>query len=77
MLRSMKRNSRGATVSFLQVDFILLAGDLFHENKPSRESIYRTTALLRKYTMGDRPVQIELLSDPMESKPPGFEYVLL
>lgn len=59
--------------SDLKVDFVLLAGDLFHENKPSRESIYRTTALLRKYTMGDKPVQIELLSDPMESKPPGFE----
>lgn len=64
----------GSTISVTQVDFILLAGDLFHENKPSRESIYRTTALLRKYTMGDRPVQVELLSDPMESKPPGFEY---
>lgn len=56
-----------------QVDLILLGGDLFHENKPSRESLYRTAALLRKYTMGDRPVQIELLSNPMESKPPGFE----
>ena len=67
--------SRGVSITepCFQVDLILLAGDLFHENKPSRESLYRTAALLRKYTMGERPVQIELLSNPMESKPPGFE----
>ena len=67
--------SRDITIAerCIQVDLILLAGDLFHENKPSRESLYRTAALLRKYTLGDRPVQIELLSNPMESKPPGFE----
>lgn len=59
-----------------QVDLILLGGDLFHENKPSRESLYRTCALLRKYTLGDRPIQVELLSDPHEGKGPGFEYVL-
>ncbi|KAF8294829.1 DNA repair exonuclease [Clavulina sp. PMI_390] len=56
------------------VDFILLAGDLFHDNRPSRESVYHTTALLRKYTLGDKQIAIELLSDPMESKPPGFEF---
>ncbi|KAF8341222.1 Metallo-dependent phosphatase-like protein [Cantharellus anzutake] len=57
-----------------EVDLILLGGDLFHENKPSRESLYRTCALLRKYTMGDRPVQIEVLSDPFEGKGPGFDF---
>jgi DNA repair exonuclease SbcCD nuclease subunit len=65
------------SLSRTKVDFILLAGDLFHENKPSRESLFRTAALLRKYTMGDRSVEMELLSDPMESKSPGFESVPL
>ncbi|KAL0945781.1 hypothetical protein HGRIS_012069 [Hohenbuehelia grisea] len=51
-----------------QVDFILLAGDLFHENKPSRECLYRVMALLREYTFGDKPIQVELLSDPDEGK---------
>lgn len=58
--------------SVTQVDFILLAGDLFHENKPSRECLYNVTALLREYTLGDKPVQLELLSDPLEGKAEGF-----
>lgn len=31
-------------------------------------------ALLREYTMGDKPVQVELLSDPDEGKADGFSY---
>jgi double-strand break repair protein MRE11 len=46
-----------------QVDFVLLGGDLFHENKPSRTTIYRTMELLRMYCFGDREVNIEILSD--------------
>ncbi|TFK75611.1 DNA repair exonuclease [Pluteus cervinus] len=56
------------------VDFVLLAGDLFHENKPSRDCLYRTIALLREYTMGDKPVQVELLSDPNEGRAAGFSF---
>ncbi|KAG7095679.1 meiotic recombination, variant 2 [Marasmius oreades] len=56
------------------VDFVLLAGDLFHENKPSRDCLYRTIALLREYTLGDKPIQVELLSDPDEGKVDGFSF---
>ncbi|OBS68108.1 hypothetical protein A6R68_03356, partial [Neotoma lepida] len=45
------------------VDFILLGGDLFHENKPSRKTLHNCLELLRKYCMGDRPVQFEIISD--------------
>jgi double-strand break repair protein MRE11 len=37
--------------------------------------LYRTIALLRKYTLGDKPVQIELLNDPDEGKADGFSFV--
>lgn len=46
------------------VDFILLGGDLFHDNKPSRKSLHGTIELLRRYCLGDKPCSIELLSDP-------------
>ncbi len=46
------------------VDMLLLGGDLFHDNKPSRRTVYRTMSLLRHYCMGSRPCALELLSDP-------------
>ena len=46
-----------------KVDFVLLGGDLFHENKPSRKTLHACMALLRKYCMGNNPCQVEFLSD--------------
>ena len=46
------------------VDFVLLGGDLFHDNKPSRKSMHGCLSLLRKFCLGDRPCQVEFLSDP-------------
>ncbi|RKO97175.1 hypothetical protein CXG81DRAFT_14986, partial [Caulochytrium protostelioides] len=45
------------------VDFVLLGGDLFHENKPSRRCLVTTLRLLRHYCLGDRPVPFTILSD--------------
>lgn len=49
------------------VDMVLLAGDLFHENKPSRKSMYQVMRSLRMNCFGDKPCELELLSDASES----------
>lgn len=48
-----------------EVDFLLLGGDLFHENKPSSKSMTRCVQLLRKYCLGtrDNPIKINIVSD--------------
>ncbi|XP_061683910.1 double-strand break repair protein MRE11 isoform X2 [Syngnathoides biaculeatus] len=46
-----------------QVDFILLGGDLFHENKPTRRCLHTCITMLRKYCMGDSPIHFNILSD--------------
>ena len=46
-----------------KVDMILLGGDLFHENKPSRKTVHRTISLLRRYCLGNKECQLEFLSD--------------
>uniref|UniRef100_A0AAY5F4V9 Mre11 DNA-binding domain-containing protein n=1 Tax=Electrophorus electricus TaxID=8005 RepID=A0AAY5F4V9_ELEEL len=46
-----------------EVDFVLLGGDLFHDNKPSRKAMHNCMEALRKYCMGDKPILFEVLSD--------------
>ncbi|KAI0057313.1 DNA repair exonuclease [Artomyces pyxidatus] len=57
-----------------EVDFILLGGDLFHENRPSRDCLYQVMGLLREFTLGDRPVPIQLLSSADEGKAASFSF---
>ena len=46
-----------------KVDMVLLAGDLFHDNKPSRKALQRCMETLRDHCLGDREVKIEVVSD--------------
>lgn len=48
------------------VDMVLLAGDLFHENKPSRKSMYNVMRSLRMNCYGEKPCELEMLSDATE-----------
>eukprot|EP01124_Arcella_intermedia_P010158 TRINITY_DN16696_c0_g2_i2.p1 TRINITY_DN16696_c0_g2~~TRINITY_DN16696_c0_g2_i2.p1 ORF type:complete len:688 (-),score=206.17 TRINITY_DN16696_c0_g2_i2:44-2107(-) len=52
-----------------QVDFILHGGDLFHDNKPSRRTLYRTMEAIRKYCFGDQQVAIQVVSDQAQNFP--------
>jgi double-strand break repair protein MRE11 len=57
------------------VDMVLLAGDLFHENKPSRKSMYQVMRSLRMNCYGDKPCELEMLSDASENFQGAFNHV--
>ena len=45
------------------VDMVLLGGDLFHENKPSRKSMFQVMRSLRLNCLGDKPCELQILGD--------------
>jgi len=45
------------------VDFLLLGGDLFHENKPSSKCMTKCIELLRKYCLGESEINFSIISD--------------
>ncbi|KAJ5714547.1 uncharacterized protein N7483_011728 [Penicillium malachiteum] len=57
------------------VDMVLLAGDLFHENKPSRKSMYQVMRSIRMNCFGDKPCEMEMLSDASENFQGAFNHV--
>lgn len=57
------------------VDMVLLAGDLFHENRPSRKSMYQVMRSIRMNCLGDKPCELEMLSDASENFQGAFDHV--
>lgn len=49
------------------VDLVLLGGDLFHDNKPSRSTIVRAIDILSRYALSDKPVQFQVLSNQAQN----------
>lgn len=49
-----------------RADFVLLAGDLFHENKPSRRTLHATFNILHKHCLGDESVYVEVMNEQKE-----------
>lgn len=50
-----------------QADFLLLGGDLFHDNKPSRKTLQRTMELLRDNCLGSKEVLFTITSNQHEN----------
>ncbi|WPK23819.1 hypothetical protein PUMCH_001066 [Australozyma saopauloensis] len=46
------------------VDMMVQGGDLFHVSRPSKKALYHVIQALRLNCLGDRPCELELLSDP-------------
>ena len=57
------------------VDCLLLGGDLFHDNKPSRFTLHKTMSLFRQYCLGDKECPLEFESDPSIVFPGDFPMV--
>lgn len=55
-----------------QVDFVLLGGDLFHENKPSRNTVVRAMEILSKHCLNDDDITFDILSDQKELFTTGY-----
>ncbi|MFQ6662445.1 hypothetical protein Gotur_030284 [Gossypium turneri] len=58
-----------------QVDILLLGGDLFHENKPSRSTLVKAIEILRRHCLNDQPVQFQVVSDQTVNFPNTFGHV--
>lgn len=54
---------------------VLLGGDLFHDNQPSRKAMYQVMRSLRKNCMGMKPCELEFLSDANEVFEGAFPHV--
>ncbi|KAI2473469.1 DNA repair exonuclease [Annulohypoxylon bovei var. microspora] len=57
------------------VDMVLLGGDLFHDNKPSRKAMYKVMRSLRKNCLGNKPCQLQFLSDATDVFNGGLGHV--
>ncbi len=56
-----------------EVDLVLLGGDLFHDNKPSRSTIVRTIDILTRYTLSDKPVAFQIVSNQSQNFASGYD----
>jgi double-strand break repair protein MRE11 len=54
---------------------VLLAGDLFHDNKPSRKAMYQVMRSLRMNCLGEKPCELEMLSDASDIFEGAFNHV--
>lgn len=57
------------------VDMVLQSGDLFHINKPTKKSMYHVMRTLRRTCFGDKPCELEMLSDPSQVFDDGINSV--
>lgn len=46
-----------------KVDLVLMTGNVFHDNKPSRKAMQHAIETLRDHCLGDGDVGLEIVSD--------------
>jgi hypothetical protein len=50
-----------------RADFVLLGGDLFHDNKPSRNTVIKAMDILSRYCLNDNPIAFQISSDQTQN----------
>lgn len=58
-----------------EADMVLQSGDLFHINKPSKQSLYQVMRSLRTACLGDRPCELEVLNHGTLGLEADFDHV--
>ncbi|EFH40536.1 hypothetical protein ARALYDRAFT_357625 [Arabidopsis lyrata subsp. lyrata] len=58
-----------------QVNFLLLGGDIFHENKPSRTTLVKAIEILRRHCLNYKPVHFQVVSDQTVNFQNAFGHV--
>ncbi|KAG7351089.1 metallo-dependent phosphatase-like protein [Nitzschia inconspicua] len=51
---------------FYRCDMVLLAGDLFHDNRPTRRTLYKTMDIFRRYCMGPDAIQVQIVKTAVD-----------
>lgn len=50
-----------------KADLVLLGGDLFHDNKPSRSTVVRAMDTFSRHCLSDNPITFNILSDQQQN----------
>lgn len=54
---------------------MLLAGDLFHDNRPSRQAMYQVMRSLRAHCLGERPCEVEFVGNAQDVFDGAFPHI--
>lgn len=41
-------------------DLVLLGGDLFHDNKPSRQTLFKCFQIMNQHCLGSEPISFQV-----------------
>lgn len=59
-----------------KVDMVLLGGDLFHDNKPSRSTLVRAVEILTEHCLRNVPINFDIVSNEKENFATGCVHKL-
>lgn len=77
IMRSMLPTFHFYNLMLQKVDLVLLGGDLFHDNKPSRQTVIRAMEIFSRHCLSDQPIRFQVLSDQRQNFASGYGHVFV